>query len=250
MSRMRFGLIDQTTQSGKLSAKMHPMREVFSNQDFITRIHHELVWVSYAPAPKTIGGFDDTVQGSSPDESRPRAPAKSQPVLSAGSDANAEASSQDRLPVDDQPNRLGGYRILRLLGRGAMGSVYEAKQMSLDRLVALKTIRGRLADNPSSLARFTREAYAAAQLTHHNVVQIYDFGEDDGRYFFSMEWVRGGALDELIREKGTLDPKLAAGYVLQAARGLQLRTVTGWSIAISNRQTCCLAMKVSSKLPI
>ena len=119
------------------------------------------------------------------------------------------------------PHRLGGYRVLRLLGRGAMGTVYEAKQISLDRLVALKTIRGRMADNPASLARFTREAYAAAQLTHHNVVQIYDFGEDTGLHFFSMEWVRGGPLDHLIREKGRLESRLAASYAVQAARGLQ-----------------------------
>ena len=119
------------------------------------------------------------------------------------------------------PDRLGGYRVLRLLGCGAMGTVYEAKQISLDRLVALKTIRGQLAENPASLARFTREAYAAAQLTHHNVVQIYDFGEDAGLHFFSMEWVRGGPLTHLIREKGRLEPRLAASYTVQAARGLQ-----------------------------
>ncbi|MGI9474251.1 MAG: bifunctional serine/threonine protein kinase/MFS transporter [Rubripirellula sp.] len=122
---------------------------------------------------------------------------------------------------EEIPERLGGYRILKLLGRGAMGSVYEAKQVSLDRQVALKTIRGRMADNPASLARFAREAYAAAQLTHHNVVQIYDFGEDAGRHFFSMEWVRGGPLDALIREKGPLEARVAASYALQAARGLQ-----------------------------
>lgn len=119
------------------------------------------------------------------------------------------------------PEKLGGYRILRLLGKGAMGAVYEAKQLSLDRNVALKTIRGRLADNPSSLARFTREAYAAAQLVHHNVVQIYDFGQDAGQHFFSMEWVRGGPLSDLVRDKGPVDPRVAATYTLQAARGLQ-----------------------------
>ena len=120
------------------------------------------------------------------------------------------------------PARLGGYRIISELGRGAMGAVYEAKQISLDRPVALKTIRDSLARNASSLARFTREAYAAAQMTHHNVVQIYDFGEDSGRHFFSMEWVRGGPLSDVVREKGQLDARLAASYTLQAARGLQL----------------------------
>ncbi|TWU57913.1 serine/threonine protein kinase [Rubripirellula reticaptiva] len=123
--------------------------------------------------------------------------------------------------VSEMPAKLGGYRIVRLLGRGAMGAVYEAQQVSLDRQVALKTIRDRLAGNPASLARFIREAYAAAQLTHHNVVQIYDFGEDAGRHYFSMEWVRGGPLDAVVRQKGSLDPRLAAGYILQAARGLQ-----------------------------
>lgn len=141
-------------------------------------------------------------------------------LVSAGS-PESQPLGKPFAKADEMPSRLGGYRILRLLGRGAMGAVYEAKQVSLDRLVALKTIRGRVANNPVSLARFTREAYAAAQLTHHNVVQIYDFGEDSGRHFFSMEWVRGGSLDGFVREKGALDPKLAGGYILQAARGLQ-----------------------------
>jgi serine/threonine protein kinase len=133
-------------------------------------------------------------------------------------------SDQDLTPV---PARLGGYRIVRMLGRGAMGAVYQAKQVSLDRDVALKTIRGRLADNPASLARFTREAYAAAQLSHHNVVQIYDFGHDEGQHYFSMEWIRGGSLADLVREKGSIDPKLAATYILQAARGLQFAHRSG-----------------------
>ena len=164
-------------------------------------------------------------------------PAGSEATVDPGGDATRDArpktSPVAELPKESStkesladtggeiPDRLGGYKILRLIGRGAMGSVFQAKQLSLDRLVALKTVRGRLAEKPSSLARFAREAYAAAQLAHHNIVQIYDFGEEDGRYYFSMEWVRGGPLDQLIRKKGALDPKLAAGYTLQAARGLQ-----------------------------
>jgi eukaryotic-like serine/threonine-protein kinase len=134
---------------------------------------------------------------------------------------DADAVINPRGMVPEIPEKLGGYRILRLLGKGAMGAVYEAKQLSLDRNVALKTIRGRIADNPSSLARFTREAYAAAQLVHHNVVQIYDFGQDAGQHYFSMEWVRGGPLSDLVRDRGPFDPKVAATYTLQAARGLQ-----------------------------
>ncbi|MCO8124970.1 serine/threonine protein kinase [Stieleria sp. TO1_6] len=139
----------------------------------------------------------------------------------------ADRQDQGDRDLAPAPTRLGGYKIVRMLGRGAMGAVYQAKQISLDRDVALKTIRGRLADNPASLARFTREAYAAAQLSHHNVVQIYDFGEDEGQRFFSMEWVRGGSLSDLVREKGSIDPKLAATYALQAARGLQFAHRSG-----------------------
>ncbi|MFK8112816.1 MAG: protein kinase [Rubripirellula sp.] len=173
--------------------------------------------------------MDGTMDGSSADQVSAKVSAGGsyvgnveKAIVSAdGSASNGKQVGSSSGKADEIPERLGGYHVLRLLGRGAMGAVYEAKQVSLDRLVALKTIRGRLANNPASLARFTREAYAAAQLTHHNVVQIYDFGEDSGRHFFSMEWVRGGPLDELVREKGALDPKLAGGYVLQAARGLQ-----------------------------
>ena len=193
------------------------------------------------PAAATIDGNG---AGATVDESLERSDARSQEMARRGEQPAATPLDQgedSESPADDRlavPDRLGGYKILRLIGKGAMGSVYEAKQVSLDRLVALKTIRGKLAENPASLARFAREAYAAAQLTHHNVVQIYDFGEDAGRYFFSMEWVRGGPLDRLIREKGALDPKLAAGYTLQAAQGAAVRS--SQRHGASRCQTCQL----------
>ena len=115
---------------------------------------------------------------------------------------------------------LGGYRLLHELGRGAMGAVYAARQLSLDRVVALKLLQDDIAQDPRFIARFTREAYAAAQLTHHNVVQIYDLGAEHDTHFFSMELVDGESLAELVQRDGKLEPKLAVSYTLQAARGL------------------------------
>lgn len=131
---------------------------------------------------------------------------------------NTKGSGKSSAPL---PERLGGYKIVRELGAGGMGSVYLARQLSLDRPCALKTIQAQWASNPRVIARFVREAYAAAQLTHHNVVQIYDLGQDRGTNFFSMELVGGGSLDEQIKSKGKLPPKLAATLILQASRGLK-----------------------------
>ncbi len=143
-------------------------------------------------------------------------PGKLDATLGAVGDVAGQAASSVEPPLE----HLGGYKILKVLGRGAMGTVYLANQTSLDRQVALKTIQARWCENPATVARFTREAYAAAQLTHHNVVQIYDLGADQGVNFYSMEFVKGVSLDELIAQHGKVDPEAAAGYILQAARGL------------------------------
>ncbi len=120
-----------------------------------------------------------------------------------------------------QPAHVPGYVIERILGSGGMGTVYLARQLSLDRPVALKVMSERWSNDPVFVARFTREAYAAALLNHPNVVQIYDIGEAEGCRFFSMEYVRGRSLVDLVKAQGKVDPETAVGYVLQAARGLK-----------------------------
>lgn len=103
-----------------------------------------------------------------------------------------------------------------------MGEVYLARQLSLDRNVALKVLAQDLSKDPVFVARFTREAYAAAQLNHHNIVQIHDIGAEGAHHFFSMELVEGKDLAQTVKEAGRLDPTTAAGYILQAARGLKI----------------------------
>ncbi len=156
----------------------------------------------------------------------PSQASKSERDFSVDATMDSAPSTEKRQPQVDRKQetsiqRLGGYRVLSELGRGGMGSVFLAKQISLDRSVALKTIQAEWASNPRVIARFIREAYAAAQLTHHNVVQIYDLGEDSGTNFFSMELVGGGSLDDVLKKKGKLDPKTAASFIAQAARGLK-----------------------------
>ena len=96
---------------------------------------------------------------------------------------------------------LPQFEILELLGRGGMGVVYKARQRQLDRLVALKILPPADALSPDFVARFSREARSLAKLTHPNIVAIYDFGEAGGIYYFSMEFVDGVNLRQLLATK-------------------------------------------------
>ncbi len=94
---------------------------------------------------------------------------------------------------------LGGYVIEALLGKGAMGAVYRAVQVSLNRPVALKVMAGHLVGSAESAARFWREARAAAAINHPNLIHVHDFGEAGGVYFYAMELVDGLSLGEYLR---------------------------------------------------
>ena len=98
------------------------------------------------------------------------------------------------------PGQLGDYRVLREIGRGGMGVVYEAEQQSLGRRVALKVLPGPAAQDARVLARFRRESRAAAQLHHTNIVPVYEVGQQGGQCYYAMQFIRGQALDDVIRE--------------------------------------------------
>jgi WD40 repeat protein/serine/threonine protein kinase/tetratricopeptide (TPR) repeat protein len=113
-----------------------------------------------------------------------------------------------------------GYEILGVLGRGGMGVVYKARQTSLNRLVALKMIRSGAHAGSQERARFLVEAEAVARLSHPNIVQIHEIGEQDGCPYFSLEFVEGGSLDRMI--DGTPQvPREAAALAQQLARAMQ-----------------------------
>jgi hypothetical protein len=97
-------------------------------------------------------------------------------------------------------DRLGDYRILREVGRGGMGIVYEAEQESLGRHIALKVLPGAATLDPRSLQRFQREARAAARLHHTNIVPVFGVGEHDGLHYYVMQFIHGLGLDEVLVE--------------------------------------------------
>jgi WD40 repeat protein/tRNA A-37 threonylcarbamoyl transferase component Bud32 len=113
------------------------------------------------------------------------------------------------------------YHLLEPLGSGGMGTVYKARHLLMDRLVALKVVHPRLLRDPRAVERFRREARTAARLSHPNVVTAHDADQAGGRHFLVMEFVEGTTLAALVNDRGPLGAAEACGYVRQAALGLQ-----------------------------
>jgi serine/threonine protein kinase/tetratricopeptide (TPR) repeat protein len=128
-----------------------------------------------------------------------------------------------------RPGQMLGdrYEILQLLGEGGMGAVYKARDTELDRIVALKLIRPELARNPQILKRFKQELILARQVTHRNVIRIFDLGQSDGVKFITMDFVEGRDLRQLLLEKGKLAPEQAARIMLQICRALEAAHAEG-----------------------
>ncbi len=125
------------------------------------------------------------------------------------------------LPETDLSGRkLGGYQLLRRLGKGAMAEVYLAEQISLSRQVAIKVLRSNLATDATYVERFQHEARAAAQLIHANIVQIYEVGYADGYHFIAQEYVQGLNLAELMARRGPPDLQRVLAIVRQVAAAL------------------------------
>jgi tetratricopeptide (TPR) repeat protein/predicted Ser/Thr protein kinase len=119
------------------------------------------------------------------------------------------------------------YEILQMLGRGGMGAVYKARDVELDRMVALKVIRPELASDPEILQRFKQEIILARDVTHRNIIRIYDLGQADGIKFLSMEFVEGKDLHAILKEKGPLPVEEAVEIMEQVCFALEEAHETG-----------------------
>ncbi len=114
----------------------------------------------------------------------------------------------------------GKYQIVRMLGEGGMGTVYQARQTAMDRMVALKLIRPEVVTSPSMVARFHKEMLVTAKVEHPNTIRVYDFGEHEGQLFLAMEFLAGSSLSQVIDASGRLDIRRMVRIGKQVAHAL------------------------------
>ena len=112
------------------------------------------------------------------------------------------------------------YEVIALLGEGGMGAVYQAKDLELSRTIALKTIRREFGGNQAIIERFKQELILSTQVTHKNVVRIFDLGEADGMKFITMEYIQGIDLRTMIHERGKIPPNEVVEIIIQVCRAL------------------------------
>jgi serine/threonine-protein kinase len=122
--------------------------------------------------------------------------------------------------IDLSGKTLSNYKIVGKLGSGGMATVYKAHELSLNRMVALKVLSSQLSEDKEYIKRFQREAQAAAQLNHPNIVQIFSIGEEKGLHYFAMELIKGKSLAQIKKEEGVLQPEKAVTVIQQVADAL------------------------------
>ena len=160
--------------------------------------------------------------------STPKSGPSDSPTMVGGGSSAGESPSPHPIfshigaTVFHEGDVLGGrYEIQKMLGMGGMGAVYKARDMEVERVVGLKVIRPDLAGNPAILARFKQELVLARQVTHKNIIRIYDLNEADGVKFITMEFIEGEDLRSILTRQGKLPPEEAVGIIQQVCAGLQ-----------------------------
>jgi serine/threonine-protein kinase len=130
------------------------------------------------------------------------------------------ASQASRAALELSAQQIPGYELLEKLGRGGMGTVYKARQLSMNRLVAVKILHPRLAANPEFIQRFQREAHLAARLSHNNIIQAIDVGSAGTTHYFVMELVEGKTIRDELDTGKIYEEREAVEIILQIAQAL------------------------------
>jgi hypothetical protein len=184
----------------------------------VEQMRQEAARTTKRPTQETLRASDHPTDGDSRELRPPSAPAPERPSPAPDPVGRAAVASLER---------LGRYRIVRELGRGAMGTVYLAHDSQLDRPVALKVPRFSAADGPEVRQRFVSEARAAATIEHPNVCPVYDVGEIDGIPYLTMAYLQGQSLAQLLEGRAPLAERQAAALIHQLSGALQAAHARG-----------------------
>jgi len=139
-------------------------------------------------------------------------------------EVRAVKTALGRMTRDDEkggdPLRIGNYEVIGKIGDGGLGTVYKARQISMSRDVALKVLHKKWLTDEEFKKRFLLEARLAGRLSHQNLIQVYDVGRDRGIYYFSMEFVDGETIEDMIERDGPLDTPKAVDFIIQVLRAI------------------------------
>ena len=173
----------------------------------------------YEPAEQPV---DQTI----PPSAAPSSAASAETSAEPANDQTLQPAGSPQAEEDLESNQFGDYEIIQEIARGGMGVVYKARQLSLNRTVALKKILSGQLAGEEDLKRFQIEAEASAQLDHVGIVPVYDFGQVDGQYYFSMGFVEGDDLAERIRER-PMEAEAAAAMMIKIAQAVGYANAQG-----------------------
>ena len=115
---------------------------------------------------------------------------------------------------------IATYEIKNEVSVGAISTVYKAFQPSLERIIVLKVLRENVASEPDIVARFQREAKACAKLKHENIVDIFDYGVDEGKHYIAMEFVEGISIEQLLTRVETVPLEIVIFIIIEVLKGL------------------------------
>jgi len=167
-----------------------------------------------------------TVQEDSRKEDRDPDPVESIMIAKgfmSEEEVRAVKTALGRMSRDEEkgdPLRIGNYEIIGKIGDGGLGTVYKARQISMSRDVALKVLHKKWLTDEEFKKRFLLEARLAGRLSHQNLIQVYDVGRDRGIYYFSMEFVDGETIEDMIERDGALENAKAVDFIMQVLRSI------------------------------